>query len=114
MSWVADGANSEFNTGFEERIAPTAGGGGDIVTVSEGYRAWALVWRASWMSASWGLLRGGRGVIEGKRLKQRTGAFYRPPDDRGASELPHEAQLGAVAVVILRLGVGLARLVDER
>ena len=30
------------------------------------------------------------------------------------SELPHEAQLGAVAVVVLRLGVGLARLVDER
>ena len=85
MSWVADGANSEFNTGFEERIAPTAGEGRGIVTVSEGYRQ-----------------------------RHATGAFYRPPDDRGASELPHEAQLGAVAVVILRLGVGLARLVDER
>ena len=39
--------------------------------------------------------------------------WYNGPPPPAASELAHEAELGAVALIVERLGVGLALFVDE-
>ena len=62
---------------------------------------------------------GGGNLPEGSRWRQLppAGRPVRGKNrkvNRAASELTHEAQFGTVAVVVLRLGIGLARLVDER